>query len=105
MSAINGVSLLAGQTYYIIISTWPAPNCTPFTININGTKNRICLNSSYKFALKNINKKIIPVIVSKIDPKTICLFELDKIFFSTKGNTHKPIKLIRGSLKKSQIKI
>ena len=34
--AINGVSLLAGQTYYIIISTWPAPNCTPFTINING---------------------------------------------------------------------
>lgn len=32
---LNGVSLLAGQTYFITVSTFPAPNCTPFTININ----------------------------------------------------------------------
>jgi hypothetical protein len=31
---LNGVSLLAGQTYYITVSTWPTPDCTPFTINI-----------------------------------------------------------------------
>ena len=33
--ALNGVSLLAGQTYYIVVSTFPLPDCTPFTININ----------------------------------------------------------------------
>lgn len=33
--AINSVALTAGVTYYIIVDTYPAPNCTPFTINVN----------------------------------------------------------------------
>ena len=41
------------------------------TIKNKGTKNKICLNSSYKFALKKINKKIIEINVNKIDPKII----------------------------------
>lgn len=32
---ISNLNLIAGVTYYIIISTWPAPNCTPFNITIN----------------------------------------------------------------------
>jgi hypothetical protein len=29
-----GLSLTGGVTYYIIVSTWPTPNCTPFDISI-----------------------------------------------------------------------
>lgn len=32
---LPNIPLLAGQTYYIIVSTWPLPDCTPFTINVN----------------------------------------------------------------------
>jgi len=28
------VNLIAGQTYYFIVDTYPAPNCTPFTISV-----------------------------------------------------------------------
>jgi hypothetical protein len=33
--SVNNVSLIAGNTYYIVISTWPLPQCTPFNINIS----------------------------------------------------------------------
>jgi subtilisin-like proprotein convertase family protein len=32
--ALTGVALTAGVQYYIIVDTWPAPACTPFTINV-----------------------------------------------------------------------
>ncbi|MFY7708834.1 MAG: CUB domain-containing protein [Flavobacteriales bacterium] len=32
--SIINQTLTAGVTYYIIVDTWPPPNCTPFTINI-----------------------------------------------------------------------
>ena len=40
-------------------------------IRINGTKNKICLNSSYKFASKKINRKIIEITDNKIEPSII----------------------------------
>jgi len=33
--AINSVALTAGVLYYIIVDTYPAPNCTPFNIAVN----------------------------------------------------------------------
>ncbi len=33
--ALNNITLTAGVTYYIVVDTWPAPNCTPFTINVS----------------------------------------------------------------------
>ncbi len=35
--ALCGVNLIAGVTYYIIVSTWPLPQCTPFDIDIRET--------------------------------------------------------------------
>ncbi len=35
--AINCLSLPAGDTYYIMVDTWPSPDCTPFTINITSS--------------------------------------------------------------------
>ena len=32
--AISGVNLTGGTTYYIVISTWPAPDSTPFDLEI-----------------------------------------------------------------------
>ena len=32
--AISGVNLIGGTTYYIVISTWPAPDFTPFDLEI-----------------------------------------------------------------------
>lgn len=51
--ALNNLTLTAGVTYYFIVDTWPAPNCTPFTINVtqavvtppNGNGD-ICTNST-----------------------------------------------------------
>ena len=40
-------------------------------IRIKGIKYKICLNSSYKFASKKINKKIIDAIVVRIEPSNI----------------------------------
>ena len=42
-------------------------------MSIKGTKNKICLISSYKFTSKKINKKIIEIIDNKIEPNIICL--------------------------------
>ncbi|MFH1319395.1 MAG: PKD domain-containing protein, partial [Bacteroidota bacterium] len=33
--SIGAVALNAGQTYYIVVSTFPLPDCTPFNISIN----------------------------------------------------------------------
>lgn len=33
---INNMSVTAGQTYYIVISSWPAPQTIPYTLNITG---------------------------------------------------------------------
>jgi hypothetical protein len=33
--SLSAVSLLAGQNYFIVVSTWPSPDCTPFTLNMN----------------------------------------------------------------------
>ncbi|PLX02553.1 MAG: hypothetical protein C0594_11790, partial [Marinilabiliales bacterium] len=32
--SLSGASLTAGQTYYIVVSTWPSPQCTDFDIAI-----------------------------------------------------------------------
>ena len=36
------VNLIAGTTYYIIVDTWPIPNCTSFNININNSAFATC---------------------------------------------------------------
>ena len=66
---------------------------------------KMCLNSSYKFASKKINKNIIKIIVDKIDPSIIVLELFEKILFSINGNSKKPKKVINGSLKNNQMKI
>ena len=33
-SASGSVTLTSGTTYYIIVTTWASPNCTPYTLNI-----------------------------------------------------------------------
>lgn len=33
--SINSLTVTAGNTYYITVSTWPSPQCTPFNINIS----------------------------------------------------------------------
>ncbi|MDX1278279.1 T9SS type A sorting domain-containing protein [Oceanihabitans sediminis] len=35
--SIPNLPVVAGQTYYIVISTWPSPQSTEYTINIDGT--------------------------------------------------------------------
>ena len=40
-------------------------------IKKRGTKNKICLSSSYKLTLKNIRTKIIDTSVKKIEPNNI----------------------------------
>ena len=74
-------------------------------IRIKGIKYNICLSSSYKFASKNINKKMIDAIVVRIDPSNIWLTELENILFSIKGNKINPTNAKKGSLKNNQIKI
>ena len=74
-------------------------------ININGNKNKICLSSSYKFASKKINKKIMLAIVKIIEPRIILGTGWENIFFSMNGNNKKPIMDNKGSLKNNQIKI
>lgn len=44
--SLTGVSLTAGNTYYIIISTWPAPQSTAFDINIVALAPTILLNNN-----------------------------------------------------------
>jgi uncharacterized surface protein with fasciclin (FAS1) repeats len=34
---INALPVQAGTTYYVVISTWPAPQFTPYTLNIQNT--------------------------------------------------------------------
>ena len=74
-------------------------------IRIKGIKYKICLNSSYKFASKKINKKIIDAIVVRIEPSNIWLTDLENILFSLKGNKINPTNDKKGNLKNNQIKI
>ena len=74
-------------------------------IRIKGTKNKICLNSSYKFTSKRINRKIIEITDNKIEPSIIWRTGWEKILFSVKGNNVNPINDNKGSLKNNQIKI
>ena len=68
------------------------------TIKISGKIKSICLNSSYKFTLKKINKKIIKITELIIGPKinTFSLFE--KIFFSIKIKIEIPNRIKIGNL-------
>lgn len=45
--SICGVNLTAGVTYYIIVDTWPSPNCTPFDISIQSNSALATCNLSY----------------------------------------------------------
>ena len=40
--SLCGVSLIAGNTYYIMIDTWPSPTCTPFNITILNAATPTC---------------------------------------------------------------
>ncbi|MFN6037629.1 MAG: T9SS type A sorting domain-containing protein [Bacteroidota bacterium] len=42
-----GLTLNAGTTYYIIVDTWPNPNCTPFDIFISSSSAAASCNLSY----------------------------------------------------------
>lgn len=35
--AINNMPVTAGETYYIVISSWSTPQTIPYTLNITGT--------------------------------------------------------------------
>ena len=74
-------------------------------IIISGTKNIICLISSYKFTLKIINKAIINSNERMIESMDVRNKEFFSIFFSTKGYKNKPNKISKGSLKNIQIGI
>ena len=74
-------------------------------MRIKGTKNKICLISSYKFTSKKINKNIIEITDNKIEPSIIWRTGWVKILFSVKGNNVNPINDNKGSLKNNQIKI
>ena len=65
----------------------------------------MCLNSSYKFTSKIINKNIIKIIVNKIEPSIIALELLEKVFFSTNGNNKNPKNVSKGSLNNNHMKI
>ena len=65
----------------------------------------MCLNSSNKLAPKKINRNMMLIIVSKIEPKIIWLAFCEKIFFSIKGNKINPTNDKKGNLKNNQIKI
>ena len=65
----------------------------------------MCLSSSNKLASKKINRNIILIVVSKIEPKIIWLTACEKIFFSTKGNKINPTNDKKGNLKNNQVKI
>ena len=65
----------------------------------------MCLNSSNKLASKKINRNMILIIVSKIEPKIIWLALFEKIFFSIKGNKINPTNDKKGNLKNNQVKI
>ena len=75
------------------------------TINIIGIKNKICLNSSYKFTLRKIRLKIIKIQEDNRDPKIIIFFLFENIFFSIIGKIRRPNNISTGNLKNSQIGI
>ena len=74
-------------------------------IKIKGTKNIICLISSYKWTFLNIKIKGINKVDIKILPKIIDTFLFLKIFFSVNGIVKIPINIIIGILTSSQIGI
>ena len=48
--SISGFNVSAGQTYYLTVSTWPAPQCTAFNLNITACPppppNDECVNAT-----------------------------------------------------------
>ena len=74
-------------------------------MKIDGSKNIICLISSYKFTSKKISKRMI----DKDDsPKELIINNLwfwDLILLSINGYNDKPNKTIKGNLKKNQMGI
>lgn len=42
-----GINLIGGVTYYIIVDTWPSPNCTPFNIDMRVTTSTLTCNLAY----------------------------------------------------------
>ncbi|MBI2966185.1 MAG: PKD domain-containing protein, partial [Bacteroidetes bacterium] len=53
--SISSVNLTAGTTYYIMISTWPSPNCTPFTISITTITCMTCASATVIASLPYTN--------------------------------------------------
>ncbi len=47
--SLCGVSLDGGTTYYIIVDTYPSPDCTPFNISITNSSSPVC-NLNYSVA-------------------------------------------------------
>jgi hypothetical protein len=45
--SLCGVNLTGGVTYYIIVDTWPSPNCTPFNIDIRQQTSTTTCNLAY----------------------------------------------------------
>ena len=74
-------------------------------MKIDGSKNIICLISSYKFTSKKISKMIIDKEDSPNELIISNLWFLDLILLSIKGYNDKPNKIINGNLKKNQIGI
>ena len=74
-------------------------------MKIDGSKNIICLISSYKFTSNKISKIIIDM---EDSPKEFIInnsWFLDLILLSTNGYNDKPNKIIKGNLKKNQMGI
>ena len=46
--SLPAINLIGGTTYYVVISTWPAPQSTPYTLNI--TENT-CSNATVDYAV------------------------------------------------------
>ena len=74
-------------------------------MKIDGSKNIICLISSYKFTSKKISKRMID---KDDNPKELIINNLwlwDLILLSINGYNDKPNKIIKGNLKKNQMGI
>ena len=50
--SLTGISLNSGTTYYIVISTWPTPQCTDFTISITTSSSSVCSDCSNATTIK-----------------------------------------------------
>ena len=74
-------------------------------MKIAGSKNIICLISSYKFTSNKISKMIIDMEDSPKEFIIINLWFFDLILLSINGYNDKPNRIINGNLKKNQMGI